>query len=74
MNCLTQKEVSPDVNSTNGVIAEEFLKSMVKSSNRKKILVRFKLKDSTEFQEWLTSKQYYALRTMNCLEFCKILT
>jgi len=74
MSCLTQEEVSADAKSAKGAIADEFLKSMVKSSNRKKILVSFKLKDSTEYREWLTSKQYYALRTMNCLEFCKILT
>ncbi|MGI0068656.1 MAG: hypothetical protein ACREA3_03210 [Nitrosotalea sp.] len=68
---MTVEEVSADVNSTKGVVAEEFLKSMVKSSNRKKILVHFKFRDSTEFKEWMTSKQYYALRTMGCLEFCR---
>ncbi|NHI04296.1 hypothetical protein DYY67_1154 [Candidatus Nitrosotalea sp. TS] len=50
------------------------LEAMAKSSNRKKILVRFKFKYvRMEFREWLTRKQYNALRTINCLEFCTVM-
>ncbi len=52
---------------------DEFLQAMTKSSNRRKILVRFKFKNADmEYQQWLTFKQYEVFRTINCLEFCRV--
>ncbi len=51
---------------------DAFLKVITKSSNRRKILVCFKFKYvDMEFQEFFTCRQYYAFRTMDCLEFCR---
>ncbi len=44
------------------------------ASNIKKVLVHFKFKDdNTEYQKWLTYKQYMNLSLVECIEFCKIL-
>ena len=52
---------------------EIFLQAITRSSNRKKVLVRFKFKGAdVEFQEWMTSIQYSVLKTMDCLEFCSV--
>ncbi|MGI0086867.1 MAG: hypothetical protein ACREBI_02755 [Nitrosotalea sp.] len=54
---------------------DAFLKVITKSSNRRKILVRFKFKYvDMEFQEFFTSRQYNAFRTMDCLEFCRTIS
>jgi hypothetical protein len=73
---LNTKEISPDNNSSGErKLADEFLQTIVKSSNKKKVLVHFKFKDAhTECREWLTYKQYRALRTIKCLEYCRVAT
>lgn len=54
---------------------DAFLKVITKSSNRRKVLVRFKFKYiDTEFQEFFTSRQYDAFKTMDCLEFCRTIS
>jgi hypothetical protein len=72
---MSTEKVLIDKKSANSEELEAFLEVMTKSSNRRKILVRFKFKYvGTEFREWLTYKQYDAFRTMDCLEFCRAIT
>jgi hypothetical protein len=70
---MSTEKVFIDKKSANSEEEDVFLQAIVKSSNRKKILVRFKFKDvGTEFQEWMTCSQYNVLRTIGCLEFCSV--
>ena len=56
-------------------LAKEILRVMVNSTTKRKVLVHFKFKyPATEHQEWLTYRQYLALRTIESLDFCKVIT
>ena len=56
-------------------LVKEFLRAMVNSPSKRKVLVHFKFKyPATEHQEWLTYRQYLTLRTIESLDFCKVVT
>ncbi len=66
-------EFTDGKSTTGSESGDEFLQAMTRSSNRRKILVRFKFKNADmEYQQWLTYKQYEVFRTINCLEFCRV--
>ncbi|MDE1725997.1 MAG: hypothetical protein KGH89_01870 [Thaumarchaeota archaeon] len=72
---MSTDKVLIDEKSADKAQLDAFLQTMTKSSSRRKILVRFKFKYvGTEFLEWLTYRQYDALRTIDCLEFCSTIT
>jgi hypothetical protein len=69
---MSTEKVLIDKESPDREKLEALLEVMTKSTNRKKILVRFKFKYvSTVFLEWLTCNQYNALKTIDSLEFCR---
>ena len=54
-------------------IASEFLKAITHTPCTKRVLVHFKFKRSRiEYREWVTNRQYVALSTMQCIEFCNV--
>lgn len=72
---MSTEKVLIDNKSDNSEELEVLLEAIAKSSNRRKILVGFKFKNTgTEYREWLTYKQYHAFRTIDCLEFCRTIT
>ena len=53
-------------------IADEFLLAMIKSPNRRRIMVNFRLKNNdVEYRTSLTHKQYLIFRTIDCIEYCR---
>jgi len=72
---VTQKKVEnssyePDLISRT---ADEFLRAIINSRNKSRVLVQLKFRASNVgFEEWVTYKQYHFLKTLDCIEFCKI--
>jgi hypothetical protein len=59
--------------STKPKVEDEFLLAMIKSPNKKKILVHFRLKNNdVEHLTWLTHRQYLVFRTIDCIDYCRI--